>query len=72
MGAVLRFKASTGKNVRKAASVHDRVVCQIVIFPGVRIERHDTGFDLGHRLLNSASIDMFDGIGGGSRPRKSS
>ena len=72
MGTVLRFRASTGKASRKAQE--SARACQIVIFPGVRIERHDAepGLDLGHRLRDSAGRDTFDGIGGGRRPRKTS
>jgi hypothetical protein len=47
----------------------EAVRCDIVIFPGVRIERH--GIDLAHRVRDSAGHDDFDGIGGG-RPRKTS
>jgi hypothetical protein len=54
--------------------------CQIVIFPGVRIERHDDyeSLDLGHRLLDSTAtgdfggFDDFGGSGRGRRPRRSS
>lgn len=45
--------------------------CEIVIFPGVRIERHD--LDLSHRLRDSAGTDDFNGLGGKrGRPRKTS
>lgn len=44
--------------------------CEIVIFPGVRIERHD--IDLGHRVRKPIDSDDFNGMGGSSRRRKSS
>jgi len=44
--------------------------CEIVIFPGVRIERHD--LDLGHRLRDSVGRGEFGDIGGGRLPRKTS
>ena len=69
MGTVLRFRASVRKDTERAAS-ENAGDCEIVIFPGVRIERH--GLDLGHRLRDSAGHGDFDGIGGGSRPRKTS
>ncbi len=73
MGSVLLFKASnSGKAAGKIASAKGAPACQIVIFPGVRIERHDSDLDLGHRLRDSAGLDTFDGIGGGNRPRKTS
>jgi hypothetical protein len=43
--------------------------CEIVIFPGIRIERHDV--DLAFRLNDTAGNGDFDGFGG-SRPRKTS
>lgn len=68
MGTVLHFKASAKTAITRVAA-GDRDDCEIVIFPGVRIERH--GLDLSHRLRDSAGRDNFDGIGG-DRPRKSS
>lgn len=47
----------------------DGAECEIVIFPGVRIERHD--LDLGHRLRDCAGRREFDRIGN-TRPRKTS
>jgi hypothetical protein len=73
MGTVLQFGETETKRSRS-----DRAPlageCRIVIFPGVRIERHDDNprLDLGHRLRDSAGHDSFDGINGGRRPRKSS
>lgn len=43
--------------------------CEIVIFPGIRIERHDV--DLAFRLNDAAGSGDFDGFGG-SWPRKTS
>jgi hypothetical protein len=43
--------------------------CEVVIFPGVRIERHEV--DLSHRLFDSTGSD-FDDFGGKPRPRKTS
>ncbi len=64
MGTVLTFKSSTRTGLAVVAN-RDRERCEIVIFPGVRIERHD--LDLSHRLRNSAGRDNFDGIGDGDR-----
>lgn len=71
MGTVLQYRASTGKTSRSAGPNDEP--CRIVIFPGVRIERHQTDpdLDLSHRLHDTAGRDSFDGFGGG-RPRKSS
>jgi hypothetical protein len=69
MGTILHFKAWANTSPASAA-VRERRNCEIVIFPGVRIERHD--LDLSHRLRDSAGRDNFDGIGGGHLPRKTS
>jgi hypothetical protein len=69
MGTIVQIRQQTGQKERAAA----RPVrpCEIVIFPGVRIERHD--IDLAHRMRDSAGRDDFgDGVGGGRRPRKTS
>lgn len=73
MGMVLQFPVAEAKHSRKFDATGESD-CRIVIFPGVRIERHGDGprLDLGHRLRNSAGRDAFDGITGGDRPRKSS
>lgn len=73
MGTVLQFAVSGAKRSRKFDATAEGD-CRIVIFPGVRIERHDGGprLDLGHRLRDSAGRDTFEGITGGDRPRKSS
>jgi len=67
MGTVLDFKTSA-KTTFISAGSGKRRACEIVIFPGVRIERHD--LDLSHRLRDSAGRDDFSGIGGGPRPRQ--
>jgi len=69
MGAILRFRASTRKTMPKAVAALGSP-CEIVIFPGVRIERHD--LDLGHRLRDSIGRGDFNDIGGGHLPRKTS
>jgi hypothetical protein len=69
MGTVLSFEPSlkSRPGIDPGAPAD---VCQIVIFPGVRIERHD--LDLGHRVVDSAGHGDFDGLGGKGRPRKTS
>jgi hypothetical protein len=62
MGTVLDFKPAARTTFVEPAQRGD---CEIVIFPGVRIERHD--LDLSHRLRDSAGRDTFDGIGGDRR-----
>jgi len=71
MSTVLQFRALGRPASRRHFS--DGAPCQIVIFPGIRIEHHDqeTDLDLGYRLRDSAGSDDLTGIGGG-RPRKSS
>ena len=70
MGTVLQFKPSA-RTAFVGTGRDDGRDCEIVIFPGVRIERQD--LDLSHRLRDSAGRDDFDGIdGGGRRPRKTS
>ena len=73
MSTVLQFTASSRTGSRKVPHVSGGV-CEIVIFPGVRIERHDHDADLNlaHRLRDAAGRGNFDGIGGGRRPRKTS
>jgi hypothetical protein len=71
MGTILRFESPPAAIPARPRPDADRV-CEIVIFPGVRIERHQTDdLDLSHRLRDSAGRGAFDGIGGG-RPRKTS
>lgn len=69
MGTVLRFRPSVRPPAAGRAPGQEPV-CEVVIFPGVRIERHDV--DLSHRLRDSAGRHDFDGIGRGPRPRKTS
>lgn len=69
MGTVVRFDASLRRD-RRGSAREAGATGEIVIFPGVRIERHHV--DLGHRLLDSAGRGGFDGIGETGRPRKSS
>ena len=77
MGTVLPIAASK-LPARRRVGHATTSECQIVIFPGVRIERHvgEASVDLGHRLLDSAgtgNFDDFDGFSGkGRRPRRTS
>jgi hypothetical protein len=73
MGTVLQIAASKRPAPRRAERAASG--CQIVIFPGVRIERHadEASVDLGYRLLDSAATGDFDGFSGkGRRPRRTS
>jgi hypothetical protein len=76
MGTVLQIAASKLPARRRGERAAGE--CQIVIFPGVRIERHadEASVDLGHRLLDSTgtgNFDDFDGFSGkGGRPRRTS
>ena len=76
MGTVLDFKGSATGSARTRDK--RRADCEIVIFPGVRIERHDDYFesepdlDLGHRIVDAAGNGDFDGLGGNNRPRRTS
>lgn len=69
MGMVLQFRTTDRTTDARGASGP----CEVVIFPGVRIERHGDAdeLDLGARLTEMAGGDTFDGAGGG-RPRKTS
>lgn len=44
--------------------------CEIVIFPGVRIERHE--LDLGHRVRDALGGGGYDDLDGSRGRRKSS
>jgi len=70
MSTVLEFRpvASTKRRERRG----EIFAGEIVIFPGVRIERHAHDLDLGHRLRDSAGNGDFNGLGGRGRPRKTS
>lgn len=69
MSTVLQFRAYGRAEPRRPFS--DGAECEIVIFPGIRIERHEPeDLDLAHRIGKAG--DDFDGLGGGRRPRKSS
>jgi len=72
MGTLLPFKASARTpSSSEAVTTDGPSGCEVVIFPGVRIERHestDLALDLSHRLCDSAGRDDF----GGHRPRKTS
>jgi len=65
MGTVLEFRLRTTAKPRDRADAP--VVGEIVIFPGVRIERYD--LDLGHRVKNSAGTGEFNGLGSRRLPR---
>ena len=69
MSTVLRFRASTRSYPQRPPSAGR--TCEIVIFPGVRIERRDptTDLDLGHRLHGLADGD-FDRPGNTPQPRR--
>jgi hypothetical protein len=66
MGTILQFRPSQRREPSRTTKA-DR--CQIVIFPGVRIERHGDSVDLAARLTSPKG--SFDGFGG-RRPRKTS
>ena len=70
MSVVLQFRASNRLEPRRSLS---DATCQIVIFPGVRIERDDAGpnLDLGHRMQGPAGCGSLGGIDG-DRPRRTS
>ena len=69
MGTILSFRPNgDGRERPPTVSPGD---CTIVIFPGVRIERHEVDLDLSQRVRDAAGLDDFDGLGT-PRPRKSS
>lgn len=71
MGTLLHFDASARKPARPVAS--GSVTGEVVIFPGVRIERHDLDLDLGHRLRDTIGHPELGGMsGGGRRPKRTS
>lgn len=68
MGTVLEFKPLATDRPRER---HERVGGgEVVIFPGVRIERHD--LDLGYRVRNAVDSGEFASLGTKPRPRKTS
>lgn len=67
MSTILNFKTDPSRDRRNPAPPRTEA-CEIVIFPGVRIERQSV--DLGHRLRDSAGRGEFDTIGGARRPLK--
>jgi len=71
VGTVLQISTSNRPRRRAERALRE---CEIVIFPGVRIERHqeDEALDLGHRLLDPISTGDLDGFGGKGRPRRRS
>ena len=69
MNSVVEFRQGLPQRPRFRAGVGSKP-CEVVIFPGVRIERH--AVDLAHRLVDSVGSDDFNGLGGKGRPRKSS
>lgn len=68
MGTVLEFRPLSATKSRQPNDMSD--IGEIVIFPGVRIERYD--LDLGYRVRNSAGSEDFHGLGPQQRPRKTS
>jgi hypothetical protein len=68
MGTILNYRQIETRRPRQRTDSGDN--CEIVIFPGVRIERHD--LDLGLRLRDSVGTEDFKTIGGTPRPRKTS
>jgi len=68
MGTVLEFRPSAAAKPRDRTDAS--AVGEIVIFPGVRIERYD--LDLGHRVKNSTGPGEFNGLGSSRRPRQTS
>lgn len=67
MSTVLKLSFD-GRKPRSRVRTGDES-CEIIIFPGVRIERHD--LDLGHRVRNATGNDDYD-LDGSGRRRKSS
>jgi hypothetical protein len=67
MSTVLQFRQSLQ---RPRTIMGATQPCEVVIFPGVRIERHEV--DLAQRLRDCAGSDDFEGFDGRPRPRKTS
>ena len=68
MGTILRFRPPA-REPGQAAELRAASAADVVIFPGVRIERH--GIDLAFRLSEPASTGK-DGNIDNARPRRSS
>jgi hypothetical protein len=69
MGTVIPFDVAPREPARdRPAEI--AASCQIVIFPGVRIERHE--LDLAHRIREPNGGPDYGGLGGNGRPRKTS
>jgi hypothetical protein len=68
MGTVLPFR--TVARARLGGSEDANRPCEIVIFPGVRIERHD--LDLSHRVRDAAGHGGYGGYDAKRRPRTTS
>ena len=68
MGTIVQMKAGIARKEKPVARTSGKG--EVVIFPGVRIERHD--IDLSHRVRNATGRGGLDGVGGGRRPRKTS
>jgi hypothetical protein len=69
MGNILSYRQTATRRPHSGDAQATRE-CEIVIFPGVRIERHD--LDLGVRLRDSAGSAEYQTIGDNPRPRKTS
>ena len=70
MTTVLHFRASTRTVSRRSSPSGE--ACEIIIFPGVRIERHDQAstVDLSYRMPRPSGDEQRDGLGGTPRPRR--
>jgi hypothetical protein len=67
MSTILSFRRDAARARRPDGPAG---ACEIVIFPGVRIERHEV--DLAYRVSDVAGTGDFDNLGGNDRPRKTS
>lgn len=68
MGTILEFRPRERQEPRPPRE--PAMTGEVVIYPGVRIERHEV--DLSHRLRDTAGTGEFDDFGGNGRPRKTS
>ena len=69
MGTVLSFQGTIAPYPRRDQR-SATLAGEIVIFPGVRIERHER--DASPENAVGSGSDGYDGVGGKGRPRKSS